>query len=117
MVAPLFHTNSTSLLTYFSQAIGNQVGIVALEEYQKQGPGCAPSVKIQLFDEFCLSKNIALALVDFSHDSVSRSDALALFKFLLKIYSVVPKWPQIFNEQPTDFDYNSFVDNCRQLNK
>jgi hypothetical protein len=109
MIVPLGRSPDT-LENYFAQHFGKDLGITTLAEFQRFGPASEPSVRVQLFDELARTKGLGLLLVNFK-ESLNRDQAELLVKFLIRAYVKQPIWPETFNERPSEFDYNAFLQN------
>lgn len=108
MIVPLFRSPG-SVENYFAQHSAKELGITTLADFQKFGPASQPSVRVQLFDELAKLKGLGLLLVHFT-ETLNRDQAELLVKSLIRIYVKQPIWPQTFNERPSEFDYNAFLE-------
>lgn len=112
MIVPSI-TNSGSWM-YFSQCDGHNFGLVELQKFKGFGPAAEPSMWLQLFDDFENSKNISLILIHFKTQELSRESSLSLTEALIRLYcSSKSDWPRRFNENPSNFDFNEFVEDFK----
>lgn len=114
MILPLIRPGNGAE-NYFVQHGDNSVGMVPLAEYQRYGPASQPSIHVQIFSELAVLKGIALLRIHFGKSHLSREQAETLVKSLIQIYALRSEWPQTFNETPSQFDYNSFLENFSKL--
>lgn len=108
MIIPLVKFVCTE--NYYAQHAESSLGLVALAEYQKHGAAAPPSVQVSIYRELLAAKDLGLLLVSFDRATVSREHAESLVKSCLMIYTQALNWPQTFNERPSEFDYNAFLE-------
>lgn len=108
MIVPLIRSPG-SAENYFAQHNDKELGMTTLVDFQKFGPASQPSIRVQIFDDLAVLKGLSLLLVHFD-ESANREQAENLVKSLIRIYVKQPVWPQTFNERPSEFDYNAFLE-------
>merc|ERR1712150_123336 len=93
--------------------------ITELEQFTKLGPNATTAMSMWFYDELLDSKGLCLIRSDVMDVTGYIGPARALFvqQMLINLYTnknVYTKWVHPFNHDPDSFNYELFVDHCRQ---
>ena len=109
-VVPVFRDKGLfNVVTCFDNDL---VGVVPLDQYQKQQDHAQVHMTVQFFTEMSRSKGLVLVRTEIKDQIFNRTDCIFICTMLLKYYSLPAKyhqWVEPFNKSPASFDYHAYL--------
>lgn len=82
-----------------------------LDDYRRNPSAAEPYMSVALYDDFLARKQLVLVRGDFS-GHLQKRDAAHLLNLMRYFYFVDPRHVELFNKEPSKFDWNGFVASC-----
>jgi len=110
--------NSPGYYNVFMQYRENCMLYVPLEDF-KASRDAAPYLVANIFEDLLPTHKLALLRADILSCKLSKTQGSELIRLTREFYIHPEKfrWVKDFNERPTEFDYNKFVDEFRLIHR
>jgi len=105
-------------MQYQQNAQGTSMLFVPLEDF-KASNDAAPHVVVNFFEDLLPTHKLTLLRADVLSCKISKIQGSELIRLTREFYIQPEKfrWVKMFNERPTEFDYNKFVDEFRLIHR